>query len=113
MFSLGSVATPLALLLLGAPVFMAAALFGKRRGAPWDIVTTIAPQIFWFLLSMTGLKASSLSNLAVELPVVSLGVVLVLAARLFGHRRLGPRTGLALALGVAALAYALIPALPE
>jgi hypothetical protein len=116
-FQFGDLAIPALLLLLIAPLPVAMWMVATRRGGVADALAAILPHGVWQGLAAfapkLGLKTPYMTNLVLELPLVSLAVLAVLALRVRLPERVGGWPALALAIGAAALIFVLFPALRD
>jgi hypothetical protein len=105
------------LLVLALPLPVAMWMVATGRGGPADALAAFTPHAAWYLLAgpgrAMGLKTAYMTNLVLELPLVSFAVVLIYLLRLRMPDRLDGWQGLVLAVFAAITIFVLFPSLPD
>lgn len=112
-FEFGDYVVPVGLALLLGPLVLAALLYRSGAGRIADVFSCFVPHAVWFACVSTRLKATSFSNLVVEVPLVAVAILFVLIVRLAAPERLTAGRGLGLAVLAAVIVHAVTPPLPE
>jgi hypothetical protein len=117
MIATGDLAVAGLLFVLALPLPMAMWMVATGRGGVADALTAFLPHVAWYSLlgpaRALGLKTVYMTNLVLELPLVSFAVVLVFLLRLRMPERLHDWKGLVLAVVAAISIFMLFPSLQD